>query len=159
MSVAFRRESDEEHLEPRFELPIPPGPNLVTPRGRALIAARVDALEAAVAAEPDAERRKPVERDLRYWRTRLATAELAPAPAEGEAGIGSRVTFRLAGQERTVAIVGHDEADPDAGLIAFSAPLARAMMGAAAGDLVDFNGREEAIELLAVAQDQGSEGA
>lgn len=32
MSVAFRRDCDEEHLEPHFELPIPPGPNLVTPR-------------------------------------------------------------------------------------------------------------------------------
>jgi len=31
MSVAFRRESDEEHLEPKFELPVPPGPNFVTP--------------------------------------------------------------------------------------------------------------------------------
>ena len=37
MSVAFRRESDEEHLEPKFEIPIPPGPNLVTARGLALI--------------------------------------------------------------------------------------------------------------------------
>ena len=79
MSVAFRRESDEEHLEPRFELPIPPGPNLVTPRGRDLIAARVDALEASAAAEPDAEARKPIQRELRYWRTRLATAESGPA--------------------------------------------------------------------------------
>ena len=33
MSVAFRRDSDEEHLEPKFELPIPAGPNLVTLRG------------------------------------------------------------------------------------------------------------------------------
>ena len=33
MSVAFRRESDEEHKEPRFEIPIPVGPNLVTPAG------------------------------------------------------------------------------------------------------------------------------
>ena len=40
MSVAFRRESDEEHLEPKFELPFPPGPNLVTPRGLALIEGR-----------------------------------------------------------------------------------------------------------------------
>ena len=45
MSVAFRRESDEEHLEPKFELPIPPGPNLVTERGYALIKARHDRLE------------------------------------------------------------------------------------------------------------------
>ena len=46
MSVAFRRESDEEHLEPRFELPIPVGPNLVTRRGHALIVARNADLEA-----------------------------------------------------------------------------------------------------------------
>ncbi len=156
MSVAFRRESDEEHLEPRFELPIPPGPNLVTPRGRDLIAARVAELEAAAAAEPDVEARKPIDRDLRYWRTRLATAEPAPAPAEGEAGIGSRVTFRLGGIERAVTIVGHDEADPEAGLIAFSAPLARALLGAAPGDWADFNGQEEAIEVLAVEAAQGA---
>ena len=35
VSVAFRRESDEEHLEPKFERPIPPGANLVTARGAA----------------------------------------------------------------------------------------------------------------------------
>ena len=33
MSVAFRRESDEEHKEPKFEIPIPVGPNLVTAAG------------------------------------------------------------------------------------------------------------------------------
>lgn len=160
MSVAFRRESDEEHREPRFELPIPPGPNLVTSRGLALIGARVDALESAAAAEPDAERRKPIERDLRYWRTRLATAELAPPPPDGTAGIGSRVVFRLDGKQRTLRIVGHDEADPDAGLIAFSAPLARAMIGLEAGDLADFNGVEEAVELLRIenGDDAGSAG-
>jgi len=150
MSVAFRRESDEEHLEPRFELPIPPGPNLVTQRGLRLIRARLDELEQAAAAEPDAERRKPVERDLRYWRTRLATAELAPAPAQGVVGIGSQVTFRLNGATRTLALTGHDEADPEAGRIAFSAPLARAMIGAEAGEWVDFAGKAEAIEIVAV---------
>lgn len=154
MSVAFRRESDEEHLEPKFELPIPPGPNFVTPRGLALIRARVDELETAASAEANEEARKVVERDLRYWRTRLATAEPAPAPAADEAGIGSKVTFRLSGKQRCVTITGHDEADPDAGLIAFSAPLARALMGTAAGDLADFNGREEAIEIVAVEPDE-----
>ena len=154
MSVAFRRESDEEHLEPKFELPIPPGPNLVTPRGLALIRVRVDELETAAAAEGDEETRKRIERDLRYWRTRLATAELAPAPGDGEAGIGSRVGFSLAGRERTITITGHDEADPDAGLIAFSAPLARAIMGLAEGDLGDFNGAEEAIEITSVEWDE-----
>ena len=41
MSVAFRRESDEEHLEPKFEQPIAPGPNLVTARGLRLLGERV----------------------------------------------------------------------------------------------------------------------
>ena len=58
MSVAFRRESDEEHLEPKFEQPIAPGPNLVTARGLALIGERVETIEAAVAAETDEEARK-----------------------------------------------------------------------------------------------------
>jgi transcription elongation GreA/GreB family factor len=150
MSVAFRRESDEEHLEPRFELPIPSGPNLVTQRGLQLIRERVDELEALAAAEPEAELRKPIDRDLRYWRTRLATAELAPAPAGGTVGIGSRITFRLNGATRSLEVTGHDEADPDAGRIAFSAPLARVMMGAEAGEFLDFGGASEAIEIVAV---------
>jgi transcription elongation GreA/GreB family factor len=150
MSVAFRRESDEEHKEPRFELPIPVGPNLVTAAGLKLTGARVAELEAAIAAEAEEERRAVLQRDLRYWLTRLATAELALPPLEGEAAFGSRVTFRMDGQERVLAIVGHDEADPAAGKIAFSAPLARALIGAGPGDFSDFGGKEDAIEILAV---------
>lgn len=146
MSVAFRRESDEEHREPRFELPIPPGPNPVTPRGLALIEARVAALEA------DDDAGEETSRDRRYWRVRLATARLAPAPPGGEAAFGTRVRFRLNGVERSIDIVGGDEAEPAAGRIVFSAPLARALIGAGVGEMVAFAGREEAIELLAVEQ-------
>ena len=46
MSVAFRRDSDEEHLEPRFEIPIPAGPNLVTMAGMAATEAAVARLAA-----------------------------------------------------------------------------------------------------------------
>jgi transcription elongation GreA/GreB family factor len=151
MSVAFRRESDEEHREPRFELPIPAGPNLVTGAGPALIAARVAELEAAVAAA-GAEDREPLLRELRYWHTRAATAEVVALPAGDEAGIGSRVTFRLNGATRTITIVGHDEADAEA-RIAFAAPLARALMGTGAGDLAEFQGRTDAIEVIAVEND------
>ena len=150
MSVAFRRESDEEHKEPRFELPIPPGPNLVTAAGLALAEAKVAALKDAVASEADEGRRAELQRDLRYWNTRLATAELAPPPPEGEAAFGSRVTFRLSGQERIVDIVGDDEADPASGRIAFSAPLARALIGAGPGDFSDFGGKADAIEIVSV---------
>jgi transcription elongation GreA/GreB family factor len=148
MSVAFRRESDEEHKEPRFELPIPPGPNLVTAAGLAQAEARVAALKALIAAEQEEAARAEAQRDLRYWSTRLATAELAPPPPEDQAGFGSRVAFRLNGQERIVEIVGDDEADPNAGKIAFSAPLARALIGAGPGDFSDFGGEADAIELL-----------
>jgi transcription elongation GreA/GreB family factor len=150
MSVAFRRESDDEHLEPRFELPIPPGPNLVTARGRALIDERVAALEGALAAADREEARKAVARDLRYWKTRRATAIETAARADGVVGFGTVVTFTLDGRERRVTIVGDDEAEPAAGLLALSAPLARALLGASEGDAVAFNGREEAIEVLSV---------
>lgn len=151
MSVAFRRESDEEHKEPRFEIPLPPGPNLVTARGLALIVTRVEALEAQVSAETDETRLAEARRDLRYWRTRQATAVLAPPPPQDEAALGSRVTFRLGGEVRTIDIVGDDEADPSSGKIAFSAPLARALIGGGAGDTADFGGRADAIETLSVA--------
>ncbi|WP_423607013.1 GreA/GreB family elongation factor [Sphingomonas sp. MS122] len=149
MSVAFRRESDEAHKEPRFELPIPPGPNLVTARGLALIDARVAELEAAAAAATDEEAREALRRDLRYWHTRQTTAELAPVPGDDLVAIGSRVRFRLNGRERRIDIVGHDEAEPAADRIAFQAPLAAAMLGAEPGERVDFNGRAEAIEVVA----------
>lgn len=127
MSVAFRRESDEEHKEPRFELPIPAGPNLVTARGFALIEMQVGDLEAASGGdEAELADRK---RTLAYWRTRLATARVASWAGGEEAGFGARVSFRLNGAERTIDIVGDDEAEPSAGRIGFNAPLARALIG------------------------------
>lgn len=146
MSVAFRRESDDEHREPRFELPIPPGPNRVTPRGLRLIEERVAVLEGiAAAAEPEAHAR-----ELRYWRRRLATAQLQPVPATDEIGFGSRATIRLNGAVRQVEIVGDDEADPTVGLLALSAPLARALVGAGVGDVLAFGTRADAIEVLTI---------
>ncbi|MBW6522018.1 GreA/GreB family elongation factor [Sphingomonas sp. RHCKR47] len=150
MSVAFRRESDDEHLEPTFELPLPPGPNLVTARGRALIEERIAALEAEIAATEEVEAVKKLRRDLRYWQTRRATAVETRPRDDGAVGFGNRVTFVLLGRERQVTLVGDDEADPAAGTIAFSAPLARALMGAEAGELVAFNGRDDAIEVTSV---------
>jgi transcription elongation GreA/GreB family factor len=127
MSVAFRRESDEEHNEPKFELPLPPGPNLVTPRGLALIEAKVSELEASIAANA-----------------------ADPEPEPGVVGFGTRVTFLLNGRERRIDIVGDDEADPASNRLAFSAPLSQALMGGEAGDLLDFNGKAEAIEIVAI---------
>nr|WP_295374293.1 GreA/GreB family elongation factor [uncultured Sphingosinicella sp.] len=148
MSVAFRRESDEEHKEPRFEIPIPVGPNLVTPSGLAQIEARVEELEGLVATEDDETRLAEAKRDLRYWRTRLATAQVAPPPPEGKAAIGSQARFLHRGKAKEMRIVGDDEADPANGLISFSSPLGRALIGAEVGDLIDFGGEVEALEVI-----------
>ena len=150
MSVAFRREGDDDHKEPRFEIPIPPGPNWVTPQGLKQIKMKVAVLEAAprgvdTPAEPD-----PVQRELRYWRNRLATAELAAAPKEGRIGIGSKVDVTLNQQPRSISIVGDDEADPAANLLSFHAPLSRALIDAEVGDVLDFNGRAGAIEIVSI---------
>lgn len=153
MSVAFRREEDDEHKEPTFELPIPPGPNLVTARGLAQIVAKADALAAAVAAEADEERRKAIGRELRYWQTRRATAEVTTPPTDGSVGIGARVAFRQGAQRRTVTIVGGDEADPASGLIGYQAPLARALLEAYEGDEVPFAGGT--LTILEVSDGQG----
>lgn len=150
MSVAFRRESDEEHLEPKFEIPLPPGPNIVTPRGLVLIEAKVAEWNASVAEAADDDARKKAKRDLAYWNTRLSTARVAEPPTDGVIGIGSRVTFRLKGTERTIEIVGHDEAEPATGRIAFSAPLAKAMIGAEVSDVLDFGETEAAIEVVEI---------
>ena len=150
MSVAFRRESDEEHLEPKFELPIPPGPNLVTPRGLQLIEVRNAELEAAIAAAA-ADAIPELQRDLRYWRARLATAQLAP-PASGDVvALGTVVTIEQDGKTRTLAIVGHDESDPASGHIAFTAPLARALIGNEVDEEVDPPGPGGTITIIAIA--------
>lgn len=150
MSVAFRREGDEEHLEPAFELPIPPGPNRVTATGLAAIRAKVTELDARLPTLTDEVAIKALRRDLRYWNTRLSTAELMALPDGTTVEFGCTVEFRLNGQNRRITIVGDDEADPNSGKIAFSAPVARAMMHAGEGDLVDFAGKSDAIEIVSV---------
>ena len=150
MSVAFRRESDEEHLEPTFEIPIPPGPNWVTARGLRLTREKVEALEAIDIEAMSEEEAKKHKRELRYWRTRLATAEVRPG-AEGHAvSFGVNVTYRLNGVTKTIAIVGDDEADPNENRISFTSPLSRAMMEAEVGEQLDFGGKAAALEILSI---------
>ena len=151
MSVAFRRDSDEEHLEPRFELPIPPGPNLVTARGYALIAARVAEIEEALASEAGEDERKAMLRDARYWRSRLTSAQLAPAPTGESVAIGTRVTIDRNGEPRTFEIVGHDESDRASDRISFTSPLARALIGAEVGETCQLPNSGESITVSAIA--------
>ncbi|VWX47361.1 GreA/GreB family elongation factor [Novosphingobium sp. 9U] len=150
MSVAFRREGDDDHLEPKFEIPIPPGPNLVTARGLVLIESKVAAIEASLPHTTEEPEIAKVRRELRYWRTRLATARLAEAADGTHVAFGCRVTLALNGRKQVISIVGDDEAEPQAGLLAFSAPLCRAIMNAEVGERVAFGGKADAIEILEI---------
>jgi transcription elongation GreA/GreB family factor len=115
-----------------------------------LIRQRIGELESTIKALTDETALKSAKRDLRYWQTRLSTAEVQPEPSGGKVMFGSQVRFALDGKEREVTIVGHDEAEPAKGRLAFAAPLARALLSSEVGEFVDFNGREEAIEVLAL---------
>jgi len=150
MSVAFRREGDEEHLEPKFELPIPPGPNLVTARGLAQIRARVVELETTLPGLTDEDAIKAARRQLRYWSTRQATAQLMEKTDGSRVAFGCTVTLKINSSQRTITIVGDDEADPAAGLLSFSAPLSRALMDAEPGEKLDFASVEDAIEIISI---------
>ena len=70
-------------------------------------------------------------------------------------GFGSRVKIRRGTSDMTVTIVGEDESDPKAGLIAWTAPLARAINGAKVGEGVDLDvGGSETITVLSISRDQ-----
>jgi transcription elongation GreA/GreB family factor len=110
--------------------------------------------EAAQSIEDVNERRRqsagPL-RDVRYFATRLGTAQVIAAPTSSDSvAFGSVVTFRRAdGRVQTYRIVGEDEADPNAGSISFVSPVARLLMGKSAGDEVSVAG--QAIEIISIA--------
>ena len=150
MSKAFTKDDrPDEPLVVRHRPPLPEGvPNYVTQRGMRALREQL-----AAAAEAGATvRRAELEQ-------RIGSAVLAPPPADrDEIRFGARVTLRgPEGQPRRLQIVGIDEADPAAGLIAFAAPLARALLGRRAGDAVSVHapGGSEELEVLAVDYDDG----
>jgi transcription elongation GreA/GreB family factor len=124
----------------------------VTERGYVLTKARTEELEAAVSAAVSDEHRAELQRDLRYWRTRLATAQVAPGPTGDTVAFGTRVTLEQDGRVRDLTIVGHDEADPASGLIAFASPLGRALMGAEAGEELSAPGSRHPIRVISIAR-------
>jgi transcription elongation GreA/GreB family factor len=150
MSRAFVKEGDgdDEGLPDRA---ISPHANYVTANGLALIDAELARLAAAlVNAGEDRALRASVERDLRYWRSRRATAEVVPPPTDtGEVRFGATVAIeRDDGRRQTWRIVGEDEADPAKGGLSYVAPLAVALMGKRVGETVEIAGGE--AEIIAI---------
>ena len=89
-------------------------------------------------------------RDLRYWSARRASAQLTePDVPPGTVQFGRTVEIeRDDGRKQTFRIVGEDEADPAKGLIAYTSPMARALMGKAEGEFTEAPGGEVEIKKL-----------
>jgi len=153
VSRAFVKESEGDDPGALPERRISDHPNMVTARGLRLIEEQVGRLEAEYAAARAADDRAAIahlSRDLRYWTARLASAQLAPPPADDQTvSFGARVTIEDArGERRSYRLVGEDEADPAAGRISWFAPLARALAGREAGDVV--SGPKGELEILEI---------
>ena len=152
MSRAFVKEDSDAPPPPIPERPISTAQNFVTPRGARLIAGTIAQLKARLvsASAPDVD---VIRRDLRYWLSRRASMQLVPrVEVPVVVGFGSCVAIQRGAVDSVVTIVGEDEADPSSGLIAWTAPLARALAGAQVGDTVELEaaGRREPIVVAGV---------
>ena len=168
MSKAFTKDEawEEPIIPPRA--PVPAGvPNYVTPRGLGLLRAELVQLDAE-RQRLDADRGDELD-----YRRRLAilsgraselTARIASAELVDPSGqprdvvrFGARVTLRTAsgdreGEERRLEIVGIDEADAAHGRVAFTAPIARAILGRGVGDTAVLHSPrgQELLEVMSI---------
>lgn len=103
------------------------------------------------------KRLREIDRRIRFLTKRLDMAEVVnpatPRDDETQIFFGATVTYsNLAGEEKTVAIVGIDEVDTTRGHISWISPLARALLKAREGDAVTLHapGGVKELEVLAV---------
>lgn len=169
MSKAFTKDDawEEPLIPPRA--PLPDGvPNLVTPRGMRLLRAELAELEAErqgrggqSSDEAEARRRLAIVIGrLRDLNARIASAEVVDASQQTHDVVrfGASVVLRTEsgdreGEERRLQIVGVDEADAANGRIAFTAPIARAIMGLEVGETAALSTPRGAESLLIVSID------
>jgi transcription elongation GreA/GreB family factor len=151
MSKAFTKEPEGgEVFDDLPDRTVSPHPNLVTPKGLELIEAELARLHgehAAAQAADDRAKLAKINRDLRYWTSRRATAQVMEPPSDAtEAHFGSTVTIlREDGRRQTYRIVGEDEADPSVGTLSYVSPVAQALIGKQVGDTVQAGTAEAEI--------------
>ena len=146
MSRAFVKEQDDRP-EDLPERPVSSNPNFVTARGLNLIDGEIEAYRKLLAQgqhDQDKAMIARASRDLRYWTQRRSSAQLVGSVAKPEAvAFATRVSIeREDGRRQVFSIVGEDEADPAQGLIAYTSPLARALMGKAVDEAAEAPGGE-----------------
>jgi transcription elongation GreA/GreB family factor len=149
MSRAFVKESENDTVE-LPDRPISPHRNMVTAAGLAAITGalgRFVAAQRAAMDEGDREAVAAASREIRYWKARLASAEVVKLPADkSKAAFGMTVTLRRDdGREQSFRIVGEDEADPSRGTVSYVSPLAQAVLSHSPGEAVTIAGREALI--------------
>ena len=166
MSRAFTKENDTEPVEPEPADTLPKGQkNYVTPNGLRLLREEFDQLRrverpkvvevvAWAAGNGDRsengdyiygkKRLREIDRRLRFLMKRIESAEVVdPARQKNRDRVffGASVTYvdadgGLDAEERTLRIVGIDEASAARGEVSWVSPIARALMKAEEGDLV-----------------------
>ena len=147
MSRAFVKENDLEHAGIDIpERPLSDEPNYVTPRGLSIIHQSIDDLEKEremlIAKKDDhmiKQKIAVIERDMRYFASRIESAILTNPKDEGPTHVvfGAKVTAEdEEGKFLTFEIVGEDEANIHEGRVSYLSPLAEALLGAAVGDEV-----------------------
>jgi len=150
MSKAFTKEPETGDVYDDLpDRPVSPH-NLVTPKGLEMIEAELARLHLEHAAAQEANDRAllaKTNRDLRYWTSRRATAQVMEPPTDAkEVHFGSTVTIlRGDGRRQTYRIVGEDEADPSAGTLSYVSPVAQALMAKQVGDVVEAGAAEAEI--------------
>jgi transcription elongation factor GreB len=102
------------------------------------------------------KRLREIDRRLAHLARVMKAAKVVdPANQEDQSQVRFGATVEVADEEdkrRTLTIVGDDETDASAGLIGWSAPLARSLIGAKVGDerIVRLPGGEKSYEVIAI---------
>ena len=101
-------------------------------------------------------RLREIDRRIRFLSKRLESAEVVDPNQQrnrDQVFFGATVTYtNRRGNEMTITIVGIDEAELDRGQVSWLSPIARALMKARQGDMVELRAPAgvEQIEVLAI---------
>ena len=175
MSKAFTKEDGNDEVDEPALPAAPAGKNYITPAGYARLEAELRKLVelerpevvktvAWAASLGDRSenadyiygkrRLREIDRRVRFLIKRLESAEIVRSAGRDtdQVFFGAAVRLKGAAGEKTVTIVGIDEADPARGQVSWISPIAKALIKAREGDTVTLRSPsgEERLEILEV---------